>query len=78
MFSGCSSSFAWCFSGSRRTKVDPSPGVLAPLKLPAPRRLELWFQKQHGVRIPLHALDSDPEDVVRSIERYRPVMVETY
>ena len=57
--------------------VDPSPGVLAPLRLSAPRRLELWFQKQHGVRIPLHALDGDPEDVVRSIERYRPVMVET-
>lgn len=53
--------------------VDPSPGVLAPLRLSAPRRLELWFQKRHGLRIPLHALDADPEEVVRSVERFRPV-----
>jgi len=53
--------------------VEPSPGVLAPLRLPTWRRLELWLQKQHGVRIPLHGLEADPDKVVRSVERFRPV-----
>ena len=53
--------------------VEPSPGVLAPLRLPTWRRLELWLQKQHGVRIPLHGLEADPEKIVRSVERFRPV-----
>lgn len=56
--------------------IDPSPGVLAPLRLPLWRRLELWFQARHGIRIPLHGLEGDPEEVVRSIERFRPVVVD--
>ena len=56
--------------------IDPSPGVLAPLRLPVWRKLELWFQSQHGVRIPLHGLEGDTEAVVRSIERFRPVALE--
>ena len=53
--------------------VEPSPGVLAPLRLPTWRRLELWFQKYHGVRVPLHGLEANPDEVVRSVELYRPV-----
>ena len=53
--------------------VDPSPGVLAPLRLPVWRSLELKFQKYHGVRIPLHGIEGDPEAIIASIERFRPV-----
>ena len=53
--------------------VDPSPGVLAPLRLPVWRALELRLQKHHGVRIPLHGLSVIGDDVVASVERYRPV-----
>ena len=53
--------------------VDPAPGILPGYRLPTWRPLELWFQRRHGVRIPLHALDAAPEAVVASIERYRPV-----
>ena len=56
--------------------IDPSPGVLAPLRLPVWRRLELALQSRQGVRIPLHGLEEDPERVVQSIERYRPVILE--
>ncbi len=54
--------------------IDPSPGVLAPLRLPTWRKLELKLQKWHGVRIPLHGLQANPDDVVRSVEHYRPVI----
>ena len=53
--------------------VDPLPGVLAPLKWPVWRKAELWLQRQQGVRIPLHGLEGDPEDVLRVIEQFRPV-----
>ena len=53
--------------------VDPSPGVLAPLRLPVWRALELRLQKHHGVRIPLHGLSVIGDDVVASVERFRPV-----
>lgn len=56
--------------------IDPSPGVLAPLRLPTRRKLDLWFQKKRGVRIPLHGLDASPEEIVTAIERYRPVLAE--
>jgi len=56
--------------------VEPSPGILAPLRMPTWHRLELWLQKQHGVRIPLHGLEGDADVVVRSIERFRPVTIE--
>ena len=57
--------------------VDPSPGILAPIRLKSWRTLDLWFQKNHGVRIPLHGLDADPEEVVQAIKVYRPVMRNT-
>ncbi len=53
--------------------IDPSPGVLPPLRLPVWRRFELKFQKHFGVRIPLHGIDADPQVVIASIERFRPV-----
>ena len=53
--------------------VDPSPGVLAPIRLKSWRRLDLWFQGKHGVRIPLHGLEGEPERIVASVERFRPV-----
>lgn len=56
--------------------IDPSPGVLAPIRLKTWRRLDLWFQKHHGVRIPLHGLNANPDEVVRAIEVYRPVVSE--
>jgi hypothetical protein len=56
--------------------VDPSPGVLAPIRLKSWRRLDLWFQKHHGVRIPLHGLDADADKIIGSIERFRPVIRE--
>ena len=56
--------------------IDLSPGLLAPLRLPLWRRLELWYQNKQGVRIALHGLEADPEAVQRSIERFRPVVLE--
>ncbi|NNK79088.1 MAG: hypothetical protein HKP40_10290 [Litoreibacter sp.] len=53
--------------------IDPSPGVLPPLRLPLWRNLELRWQKLYGVRIPLHGLDAESEAIVRSVERFRPV-----
>ena len=53
--------------------VDPSPGVLSPLRLPVWRWLELKWQKYHGVRIPLHGLEEDADTIVASVERFRPV-----
>ena len=53
--------------------IDMSPGLLAPLRLHTWRRLDLWFQNRHGIRIPLHGLEADPEDVVHAIEQFRPV-----
>ncbi|NNF71879.1 MAG: hypothetical protein HKN02_06775 [Rhodobacteraceae bacterium] len=57
--------------------VEPSPGVLPPLRLPTWRKLDLWFQKHHGIRIPLHGIEGNPDDVVASIERFRPVFEES-
>lgn len=48
--------------------IDLLPGILAPLKLPLWRKAELWMQRQQGVRIPLHGLESDPEAVIEAIE----------
>lgn len=56
--------------------IEPSPGVLAPHRLPTWRRLELLLQSKHGVRIPLHGLQADPDEVVRSVERFQPVAAE--
>lgn len=54
--------------------IDPSPGVLAPIRFRSWRRLDLWFQKQHSIRIPLHGLDADADKIIGSIERFRPVI----
>lgn len=53
--------------------VDPSPGVLAPIRLRSWPRLDLWFQKHHGVRVPLHGLDADADRIIQTIEHHRPV-----
>lgn len=53
--------------------VDPSPGVLPAYRLAGPRRIERWLTRRYGIRIPLSALDADPESVIASIERFRPV-----
>lgn len=53
--------------------VDPSPGVLAPIRFKTWRKLDLWFQRHHGVRIPLHGLDADAGTILEAIERFRPV-----
>lgn len=54
--------------------IDPVPGVLPRYRLPGPRRLERWLMPRWGIRVPLHTLDAAPEDIVASIERYRPVL----
>ena len=56
--------------------VDPLPGVLPDLRLAIWRPLELAFQRRHGIRIPLHGLGAEPDAVVASIERFRPVREE--
>lgn len=57
--------------------VEPSPGVLPQLRLPTSRKLDLWFQKHHGIRIPLHGIEGHPGDIVASIARFRPVAEES-
>ena len=57
--------------------IEPLPGVLAPLRLPTWRRAEFWLQKQQGIRIPLHGLEEDADEIVRSVERFRPVRTES-
>ena len=54
--------------------ITPKHGVLAPYRLPASRRLELWNQRRGGLRIGLHGLEGTPEDVIRAIEVYFPVV----
>ena len=53
--------------------VDPAPGALPDFRWPTWRWLELRAQRWQKIRIPLHALDADPEAVVASVERFRPV-----
>lgn len=54
-------------------RVDPSPGAMPDYRLPSPERLERWHLRRSGIRIPLSELDATPDEVVASIERYRPV-----
>ena len=54
--------------------IDPAPGVLAPLRLPVWRWLELKWQRYHGVRIPLHGIEGKADTIVASVERFRPVV----
>ncbi|MFY0692152.1 MAG: hypothetical protein JXR14_09565 [Paracoccaceae bacterium] len=53
--------------------IDPSPGVLPPVRFRLWRKLELRWQKFFGVRIPLHGLEAPGDVIVRSVERFRPV-----
>ncbi len=53
--------------------VDPAPGVIPEYRLAGPRFVEAWLLRKIGVRIPLHMLDAEPDVVIRSIERFRPV-----
>ncbi len=54
--------------------VDPAPGKLPEYRLPGPRRIELWFVGHAGIRIPLHGIDPAENDIIASIERFRPVL----
>lgn len=71
-----------CRSGSRFEGardwlvVDPAPGTLPDYRWPTSRRLEMLARRWQTIRIPLHALDADPEAVIASVERFRPVREE--
>lgn len=62
------------FEVSQWLEVDPAPGVLPDYKLPGPRRLEAWLISRRSIRIPISKLIADPETVVASVERFRPVI----
>lgn len=53
--------------------IDPAPGVLPDYRWSGPRRLELWWLRKGGIRVPLSGLAGDPDVVIASIERYRAV-----
>lgn len=53
--------------------VDPAPGALPDFRWPTWRWAEMQAHRWQKIRIPLHALDADPEEVVASVERFRPV-----
>lgn len=53
--------------------VDPAPGVIPDHRLPGPKRLERWYARRAGIRLPLHGLDAPPEAVIASLERFKPV-----
>lgn len=55
-------------------RIDLSPGLLPPFRLPGFDRLELWYLRRTGLRMPIHKLDASPEHVLASVERFRPVM----
>ena len=53
--------------------VQPRPGVIPKYRLQSFNRLEAWHLKKMGIRIPLHALEADPDEIVASVERFLPV-----
>ncbi len=53
--------------------AEPSPGVLPTYRFMGPKRAEAWLLRRMGIRIPLHMLETEPETVIRSIERFMPV-----
>jgi len=57
--------------------VDPSPGVLPAYRFMGPKKAESWLLRRMGIRIPLHMLETEPETVIRSIERYKPIHSES-
>jgi hypothetical protein len=54
--------------------ADPSPGVLPEYRFMGPKKAEAWLLRRMGIRIPLHMLETEPERVIRSIERFKPIM----
>jgi len=66
------------FLGRRAVlQVDLVPGAMIPYKrwarsVPA---LDRWLIRKLGLRVPLQHLDADPETVLSSLERFRPVKV---
>lgn len=57
--------------------ADPSPGVLPAYRFMGPKMAEAWLLRNMGIRIPLHMLEAEPETVIRSIERFKPIMRKT-
>ncbi|MGI9395063.1 MAG: hypothetical protein ACR2OY_10500, partial [Boseongicola sp.] len=53
--------------------VDPLPGVLPSYRFMGPKIAEAWLLRKIGVRIPLHSLETEPEAVISSIERFKSI-----
>ena len=53
--------------------ADPSPGVLPAYRFMGPKKAEAWLLRKMGIRIPLHMLEAEPETVIKSIERFKPI-----
>ncbi|MEK6216603.1 MAG: hypothetical protein N2B03_05220 [Boseongicola sp.] len=53
--------------------ADPSPGVVPTYRFMGPKKAEAWLLRRIGIRIPLHMLEAEPETVIRSIERFKPI-----
>lgn len=64
----------YLFDEMQWLKLSLAPGVLPDYRLPRPRWLESWYLRRYGLRIPISALGAEPETVVASIERFRPVV----
>lgn len=69
----CAGRKGWTRPDRDWLRIDPSPGVLPAYRLPGPRRLELWHVRRSGLRLPIGGLDRPADEVVASIERFRPV-----
>lgn len=52
--------------------VHPVAGVLPDHRLSGPRRLELWYMRRVGIRIPLHGLAAPADEVIAAVARYFP------
>ncbi len=53
--------------------ADPAPGVVPKYRFKGPHKAEAWLLRRMGIRIPLHMLEAEPETVISSIERFKPV-----
>lgn len=61
-------------TGNRAWLVaDPAPGVVPAYRFMGPVKAERWLLSKLGIRIPLHMLEAEPETVIRSIERFKPI-----
>jgi hypothetical protein len=56
--------------------VQPKAGVIPDYRLRSPRRLEAWNIRKFGVRIPLHGLSENGDEVVAAIRNHFPFVTE--